>query len=105
MWAPLLPPLRGHAPKGISVAFSPDGSRLASGCWTGAIRIWDTASGELLHTLSEHHHPARARASPPAAGHLVSPCSVGSLFVWEPPSGFAEGPPWGRPEGVATTGQ
>src|SRR5262249_12060687 len=57
-----LPPLRGHAKKGINVAFSPDGRRLASGSWNGDIHIWDVQTGELLRTLSEHHHAISALA-------------------------------------------
>ena len=58
---PALPPLRGHAKKGISVAFSSDGRRLASGSWSGEVMIWNAETGELLRTLSEHHAP-RQRA-------------------------------------------
>jgi WD40 repeat protein len=50
-------PLPRHTEKAISVAYSPDGQRLATGGWDRMIRIWDAASGRLLATW-EAHTPA-----------------------------------------------
>ncbi len=36
------------------MAFSPNGRRLAAGSQDGIARVWDTATGELLHTLRGH---------------------------------------------------
>lgn len=43
--------LEGH--RGIieTLAFSPDGIRLASGSWDGTVRIWDVASGRQMQLL------------------------------------------------------
>jgi WD40 repeat protein len=37
----------------LSVAFSPNGRTLAAGDNSGDVRLWDTASGQETHTLSE----------------------------------------------------
>jgi tetratricopeptide (TPR) repeat protein len=48
-----------------ALAWSPDGSRLASGSKNGTIAIWDTASGGLLmHMLSPEHVPIELAWSP-----------------------------------------
>jgi WD40 repeat protein/serine/threonine protein kinase len=83
----LLPPLPGHAKKGISVAFSRDGRRLASGSWSGDVMIWDAATGERLHLLSEHHHPISALAFSPDGRLLVSACFDRRLIVWDATTG------------------
>jgi hypothetical protein len=43
--------LRGHTQDVRSVAWSPDGTRLASAGNDGSLRIWDPASGREIHTL------------------------------------------------------
>ena len=44
-------PQLGHSYFVASVAFSPDGARIASGASNVAIEVWDTASGTLLASL------------------------------------------------------
>ncbi|KAH8427824.1 WD40 repeat domain-containing protein [Aspergillus melleus] len=46
--------LRGHL-RGVSaVQFSPDASMIASGGADGAVKVWDTQSGRLIHTFEGH---------------------------------------------------
>jgi len=43
--------LTGHAKLVTSVAFSPDGKRIVSGCRDGEARIWDAETGKKTLTL------------------------------------------------------
>lgn len=45
--------LRGHMATIHSIAFSPDGHRLASGSSDKSVRLWDTKTGELTLSLSQ----------------------------------------------------
>ncbi len=44
--------LRGHATALVDAAFSPDGERIASVDAGGETRLWNAATGELLHRLA-----------------------------------------------------
>ena len=46
--------MEGHTDRVKAVAFSSDGSRLASGSGDGALRLWDSATGECVRKLGGH---------------------------------------------------
>jgi WD40 repeat protein len=44
----------GHVGSVTSVAFSPDGSLIASGSWDYTIKLWRVSDGALVATLTGH---------------------------------------------------
>jgi len=81
--------LKGHWDVVRSVAWSPDGSKLASSGADGTVRVWDSASGKAMHVLEgyvEHGGNMRVGWSLDGTG-LVSGGWVYRVAVWDAMSG------------------
>ena len=44
----------------LSIAFSPNGQRLACGSQDGTVAVFDVSSGKFLHALEGHFKPVRS---------------------------------------------
>ena len=78
--------LEGHSVGILSVAFSPDGSMLASGTYGGSIKLWDVATGNNIGTFEEHKHTDGVLSlafSPPDGTMLASGSYDGSIKLWD----------------------
>ena len=64
--------LEGHTDDVLSVAFSPDGSTLASGSRDNTIRLWNTDTGEHKLTLKGHRDGVTCLAFSPDGSTLAS---------------------------------
>ena len=64
--------LEGHGDGVNSVAFSPDGTRLASGSDDDMARLWDMASGKETARLEGHGNAVNSVAFSPDGTRLVS---------------------------------
>jgi WD40 repeat protein/tRNA A-37 threonylcarbamoyl transferase component Bud32 len=87
--------LRGHTNWVNSVAYSPDGTRLASASMDGTINIWDARTGAELLTLRGHTpQPATSVSYSPDGTRLASASvdtsqlgKLGEVKVWDANSG------------------
>lgn len=84
----------GHTGKINAVAWSPNGSFIASASLDGTARVWDGATGNLLQTYSGHKAPVAGLAWSPDNKSLIS--SVGgdisgiperTIKIWDRASG------------------
>ena len=79
-WQPWVHVMR-HPTHVQSVAFSPDGSRLASGS-DEIVRIWNTATGELADELEGHRSLVWSVAFSHNGGFIVSGSWDGTIRIW-----------------------
>jgi len=66
-----------------ALAFSPDGTRLASGSLDHTIRIWDVATGEGRATLTGHAGRVMAVTFSPDGKSLASGSWDETIRLWE----------------------
>jgi WD40 repeat protein/predicted Zn-dependent protease len=83
---------RGHIEFVSSVAFSPDGKRLASGSSDKTVKVWNVQTGQDILTFKGHTSPVLSVAFSPNGRRLVS-CSgddrhsPGEVKVWDAQTG------------------
>src|SRR5262249_23041539 len=70
------------------VAWSGDGSRLATGSGPGLIQVWDAATGGLLHTFRGHTPAISCAAFSPDGALLAASCLAG-VKIWDLAHGHA----------------
>ena len=79
--------LRGHADSIQSVAWSPDGRRLATGSDDRTAKMWDAASGQELTTLPGHQGGVSGIAFSPDGKRLATSSYDCTAKVWDAASG------------------
>ncbi len=67
---------------GMSLAFSPDGTRLALGGVAGVVELRDSATGDVLQTFKGHLGPVEVLAFDSAGSRLASGGYDGSVRLW-----------------------
>ena len=79
--------LRGHTFGVASVAWSPDGTRLASAGGDGTVKVWEAASSKGTLTLRGHTNTVKSVAWSPDGTRLASTSWDATVKVWEAASG------------------
>ncbi len=79
--------LHAHEAAVMTVAISPDGSRMASGSYDGLIKLWSLPDAVCYATLRNHHNAVRALAFSPDGALLASGSEDQSIRFWNPQDG------------------
>ncbi|KAH8795212.1 WD40-repeat-containing domain protein [Flagelloscypha sp. PMI_526] len=66
----------------MSIAFSPDGSRIVSGSLDHSVRVWDVETGEEIRRLDGHCLGVKSVTFSPDSTRVVSGSKDSSVRVW-----------------------
>ncbi len=85
----------GHSSRVASVAWSPNGTYLASASYDKTVRLWDASNGQHIQTYRGHSGRVNAVVWSPDSSRFVSASDDGSVRIWNttsknPPFIFSE---------------
>jgi WD40 repeat protein len=75
--------LEGHSDPLVTVAFSPDGFRIATGSDDGTARIWEVASGKLVAKLEGHSGGVKAVVFSRDGSNLATASNDKTARLWD----------------------
>ena len=75
--------LKGHTDQVNSVAYSPDGKRLASASGDRTVKVWDAQTGQELLSFKGHTLMVQGVAFSPDGTRLASAGLDGTVKVWD----------------------
>jgi WD40 repeat protein len=78
-----------HSTQIGALAYSGDGSMIASGDYYSNVNVWNVATGQLLQTMRHRSHVQGLAFSPD--GKLLATTGGQSVFLWGSPGGTSRG--------------
>ena len=77
----------GHTSSVRSAVFSPDGTKILTASWDKTARLWESSSGNLLHSLEGHTDRVYSAVFSPDGTKILTASKDGTARLWESSSG------------------